>query len=263
MSRDEAGALPSGARAPVRARRRPPLALALGLVAVASWAAVADTGLVRHRALAGPLATAGAIAAGLADGSLAWDLSATLARMLAGVTIGAALGLPLGLASGSARTLEPGLDFLRAIPPLLLFPLLLLAFGYDDRARVGAVAWAAALVVSMHVAAGASRASSARRRALTAMGAGFLDRLRWLHLYELAPPLLTGLRHAVGAGTIVATVTEMVVGAEHGLGTRAVTAQIAYDAPGLYAVLVTTGAASFALSRLLLLVERRAVRWRS
>jgi NitT/TauT family transport system permease protein len=241
------------------------LPLAAVLLVLAAWACVADGGLVRHRALAGPIATLGAIATGLADGTLAWDLFATLTRMIAGVAIGAILGVPLGLVSGGARTraIEPCLDLLRAIPPLLLFPLLLLTFGYDERARIGAVGWTATLVMSMHVAVGVSRASSARRRALSAMGAGLVHRLRWLHLYELAPSCLTGLRHAVGSGLIVATVTEMVVGAEHGLGSRAVAAQIAYDAAGLYAVILATGAASFALSRIVLAVERRVVRWRA
>ena len=250
---------------PTRGAGRRHLPLAALVLAAAVWASIADSGLVRHRALAGPMATLGAMAAGLADGTLVWDLLATLARMLTGVAIGAILGVPLGLVSGGARAraIEPSLDFLRAIPPLLLFPLLLLTFGYDERARVGAVAWAATLVVSMHVAGGVSRASVARRRALSAMGAGLVHRLRWLHLYELAPACLTGLRHAVGAGLIVATVTEMVVGAEHGLGSRAVAAQIAYDAPGLYAVIFATGAASFALSRGVLAIERRLVRWRA
>lgn len=237
--------------------------VALAIALLAAWAGLADTGLVRHRALAGPVATIGALACGLADGSLALDVLATLARTAAGVALGVALGVPLGVASGRRRSVEPSLDFLRAIPPLLVFPLLLLAVGYGERARVGAVTWAATLVVSMHVAAGVARASGPRRRALTAMGAGAVHRLRWLHLYELAPSCSTGVRHALGAGTIVATVTEMVVGAEHGLGARAMAAQIAYDAPGLYAVIVTTGLVGFGLSRLVLGLERRVIHWRA
>lgn len=240
--------------------RRP---VAVATLVLGAWSGLVDTGLVRHRALAGPLATIGALSAGIADGSLALDAIATLVRVAAGVTLGLALGIPLGLVSGRRRSIEPPLDFLRAIPPLLFFPLLLLAFGYGETARVGAVAWAAALVVSMHVAAGVARASSARRRALTAMGAGAIDRLRWLHLYELAPSGMTGLRHALGAAMIVATVTEMVVGTEHGFGARAVEAQIAYDAPGLYAVIAATGLAGFVLSRLVLGLERRLIHWRT
>lgn len=239
---------------------RAALATALG-----AWAGLADTGLVRHRALAGPIATVGALGSGLADGTLVADAAATMARTAAGVALGLAAGLPIGLWLGTSaarrRTLEPGLDFLRAIPPLLVFPLLLLAFGYGERARVGAVAWAAALLVALHVSHVAARARPERARALRAMGFGWWHRLRWLHAYEILPGLLTSLRHALGTGLVVAVVTEMVVGAPHGLGARAVSAQVAYDTPGLYAVIVATGLFGWTLGRALLALERRIVFW--
>lgn len=234
----------------------------IGVLALLAWAGLADTGFVRHRALAGPVATLRALIASLLDGGLALDVLATFARVAVGVGIGVVLGAPLGFLAGSSparqRTVEPGLELLRAIPPLLLFPLLLLAFGYDERARVGAVAWAATLVVSMHVAVGAARRHDGRARALRAMGASAWQRLRWLIIPELGPALLAGARHAVATGTVVATVTEMVVGTSHGLGARAVSAQIAYDAPSLYAVIATTGALGWALARLVHRIERRS-----
>ncbi|MBZ0119931.1 MAG: hypothetical protein K8H88_23280, partial [Sandaracinaceae bacterium] len=94
-----------------------------------------------------------------------------------------------------------------------------------------------------------------RRDVLRAMGAGWIDRVRWLHVHELAPPLATALRHALGTGMVVGVVTEMVVGAEHGLGARALSAQIAYDAPGLYAVIALTGGIALALSSALSAIE--------
>lgn len=230
------------------------------------WAAVTESGLIRHRAVAGPVDTARALAAGL-GADLPLDVGATLLRVVGGVALGLLVGLPVGLLAGSAagrgRAIEPALDFLRAIPPLLVFPVLLMAFGYDERARVGVVAFAAALVVAMYVAAGARRGRPERARALRAMGATRAQALRWLHLYEVLPGCLTGLRHAFATGLVVAVVTEMLVGAPRGLGSRAVDAQIAYDAPALYAVILVTGGLGYAASLLLLALERRLVSWRS
>lgn len=235
------------------------------LCALLAWAGVVDTGLVRHRALAGPLATTQSVAAGFADGTLGADVAASAWRVAAGVALGLVLGAPLGLWIGTsglrARLVEPSLDFLRAIPPLLVFPLLLLAFGYDDRARIGAVAWAAVLVVSLHVAARAGRARPERLRALRAMGASRWQLLRWHHAYEALPVTLTALRHAVATGIVVAVVTEMVVGAPHGLGSRAVQAQIAYDTADLYGVIFVTGLLGWAVGRAILGAERRLVTW--
>lgn len=239
--------------------------LLLFVVPLGLWAGLTETGALRHRAVAGPVATWAAFVRGLVEGGLIDDVSATAWRVSVGVLLGALVGLPLGVFVGLSkerkRVLDPGLDFLRAIPPLLVFPLLLLAFGYDDRARIGVVAWAAALVISLYVTAGVGRSRRERLRALRAMGATRWQTLKWLHLYEVLPSCLTALRHAVATGIVVAVVTEMVVGVPHGLGARAVAAQIAYDTPELYAVILTTGAIGYVVGRLLSSLERRLVFW--
>ena len=139
---------------------------------------------------------------------------------------------------------------------------MLLSFGYGDTARVGTVAYAAALVASLHIATGASRSRSARERTLLAIGATGWQMIRWLRIYEALPHCLSAIRQAVSLGLVVAVVTEMVVGAPHGLGTRAVSAQIAYDVPGLYGVILLTGAVGYVVAKLLFAVERRTLFWR-
>ncbi len=96
---------------------------------------------------------------------------------------------------------------------------------------------------------------------MRALGASRGQQVRWLYLYELAPTTLTALRQAVTTALVVAIVSEMVVGTARGLGTRAVSCQIAYDVPGLYAAMITAGALGLALSAALLSLERRVVSW--
>ncbi len=234
------------------------------LVLLALWFALVETGFVRHRAVAGPLETWRALNDGLSNGLLD-DLAATMSRVVIGVGLGLLVGFALALlvSSSRRRATEPLLDFLRAIPPLLLFPLFLLGLGYGDASRHAVIAWAAALVVSLHVAAAARRFRPERLRVLRAMGATRWQIFRALRFYELLPAGLTAVRHAVATGIVVAVVTEMVVGAPHGLGSRAVAAQIAYDAPQSYAVILLTGAVGYVLSRLLLDLEERWIFWES
>lgn len=234
-------------------------------VIVGGWTLVAETGLVRHRALAGPIQVAHALWASAADGTLAADVSSTLGRVLASVGIGLVLGAPIGLALGRtnevSRALESWLDFLRAVPPLLVLPVFLLALGYGDSARIAVASWAAALVVSLHVAAGLRAADPARERVLRALGATRWQRVRWVRMYELLPHALVGLRQATTTAIVVCVVTEMIVGAEHGLGARALAAQISYDAPGLYLAILATGTIGLGISRILVAIERRWVGW--
>ena len=235
------------------------------LVVVAAWTAVTETGLVHHRAIASPIGILRALADGATSGSLAADLGATTARMFVGLVAGLAVGVALGLGVGSsarfARWLEAPLELMRAIPPLLFFPLLLLVFGYGEVARVSAAALAAGLVVSLHVAAGVRRVSPTRARFLRALGATRWQRFRWQLAYELAPIVATATQHAIAASLVVTVVAEMLVGAEHGLGARAVAAQISYDAPSMWLALLVTGLLGVALARGVALLERRVVTW--
>ena len=77
-----------------------------------------------------------------------WEhLYMTLRRVLAGVVIGVVAGVLLGLAMGSVtwlrRLLEPWLTFLRALPPLAYFFLLVIWLGIDESPKVTLLALAA------------------------------------------------------------------------------------------------------------------------
>lgn len=236
-----------------------------GLAVLAAWAGVTETSLVHHRAIASPLGVLRAVADGLADGSLPLDIIATTTRALAGLVAGLAAGVVVGLAVGSSATLarwtEAPLDLMRAVPPLLFFPLLLLAFGYGDVARISAAALAAALVASLHIAAGVRRVPQTRARFLRALGATRWQHFRWHLAYELAPIVATATQHAIAASVMVTVAVEMLAGAAHGLGARAVSAQITYDAPAMWMAILATGMLGVALSRVVALLERRLIGW--
>jgi hypothetical protein len=74
-------------------------------------------------------------------GYLLWEhLYMTLRRVFAGVVIGVALGVLLGLVMGSISwvrsVLEPWLTFLRALPPLAYFFLLVIWLGIDEAPKI-------------------------------------------------------------------------------------------------------------------------------
>ena len=81
-------------------------------------------------------------------GYLLWEhLYMTLRRVFAGVVIGVALGVALGLVMGSISwvrsVLEPWLTFLRALPPLAYFFLLVIWLGIDEAPKITLLALAA------------------------------------------------------------------------------------------------------------------------
>ena len=199
-------------------------------------------------------------------GPMLWlDVGATLARTLAGVGIatlvGWVLGLLLGRSARAWRLVEPFVDFVRAIPPVLAFPACLVLFGYTEEARIAAIAFGTTGIVLLHVATGLARAPAARRDTARLAGLRGLALVLRVDVFEALPSLFLGVRFALAAGLIVSVVSEMLVGSEHGLGARALDALVTYRSDLLVLAIVLAGGTGFALSAIVASVERRVVHW--
>lgn len=234
-------------------------------VLIVAWAVAARAGWPNPRAIASPgavLALAGTQAT--ADG-LWRDLLATVARAATGVAIatalGAATGVLLGRSQRAWRAVEPTVDFVRAVPPVLVFPLLLLALGYGNQARIAAVVFGTTGTVVIHVAFATARIPAARLNVARLAGLRGWRALRVLYVWEVMPGLITGVRIALAQALVIAAATEMLLGARHGLGSRALEAQLTYRADLLWLVIVAAGLAGLAMSSVLVALERW-LRWR-
>jgi len=196
---------------------------------------------------------------------LALDLLATAARVLTGVAVavpcGGALGLALAAQRRTWRYAEPVTEFVRAVPPALLYPMCLLAFGYGEGARIATIALGNSALVLVHVARSLATAPTARGEAATIAGLSRWQRARSVEFYELLPGLLSGTRFALAGGLVVSVVTEMLVGARHGLGARAQMALIEYRPEALWLVVALAGALGSALVLAVGVLERRWTPW--
>lgn len=233
-------------RSPPR-RKGSLLALAL---AIASWQALSLLRFGGRPVIASPWQTLSALPSSL--GGLGADLSATAARAGAGLAVGSVAGVALGLAAAvllrRAPAIEGLLDFARSIPPVVLLPMLLLAAGYGDVARVANVALGCVWTMALAVTTAAAAPRSARRELLELAGARRLQALAWTEPWESLGVLAVGLRTSASMAVVIAVVTEMVVGAERGIGSRVIAAQIASDTPGLTLAVVAIGAVGYGLN---------------
>ncbi|MCC6994646.1 MAG: ABC transporter permease subunit [Deltaproteobacteria bacterium] len=245
--------------------RRLALALAAPLVLLGLWLALALLGWPGPRLVPAPALVASLAAHELTHAALWRDVGATLARVVIGVGVASALGAGLGFALGRSRrwraASEPSIDFLRSIPPILTFPLFLLGLGYGERARLATVVFGCAGIVLLHVAAGLAAAPRERAEAVRLMGLGRLATARHLELPEALPGLILGVRVALATGLVIVIVTELLIGAPHGLGVRAREAQIAYQPAQLWLVIALSGALGALLSGLLARLGRRLTPW--
>jgi ABC-type nitrate/sulfonate/bicarbonate transport system permease component len=94
----------------------------------------------------------------------------------------------------------------------------------------------------------ASSPWSARREMLHVAGATPLQALAWTQPWESFGVLVVGLRASASTAVVVAVVTEMIAGAERGLGGRVIAAQIDGDTEGLTLAVLAAGTLGYLIN---------------
>lgn len=259
---------------PMRRGSRPAGALLAVLLVLGVWTALAASGRWSPIVLPSPAAVWDAFVQsvtihdgrrGLSDHYLWEHLWASLWRIIRGVWWGAVLGIPLGLALGLSRRFElvaePIVSFMRSLPPLGYFSLLIIWFGIDDTSKVWLLLLAAFAPITLSVAAGVSSVRAERIDAALVLGAGRRSLLRHTVLPSVLPDLLTGLRVAVGFAwtTIVAAETSNGLPGIGGLA-WATKKELRSDIAILCVIVI--GLTAVVLDAVLRLIERRAVPWK-
>lgn len=236
-----------------------------GSIAVAAacllvWWAVASLRFGGRALIATPWATLRALPG--AAPLLGIDLAATLGRGVLGLAIGTIAGIVVGLAAAAvvrrAPIVEGLLDVARSVPPVVLLPVFLLGLGWNDGARVATVAAGCLWTMALAVTTAARAPRSGRRELLALAGATRLQILAWTQPWESLGVLVVGLRSAASTAIVVTVVTEMLAGADHGIGSRVVTAQVAGDSVELTAAILAIGVTGWAINLGLRHLEARA-----
>jgi ABC-type nitrate/sulfonate/bicarbonate transport system permease component len=234
----------SGGRRPAPSRRASLLALA---GAIGAWWAVAQIHVAGRPLIATPSATLRALSG--TGPTLGGDLTATATRAGVGLAAGVAVGLVIGALAAvlvrRAPLIEGLLDLARSVPPVVILPVCLLAFGYDELARVTTVAFGCVWTIALAVITATSSPRSTRREMLDVAGATPLQALVWTQPWESLGVLVVGLRTSASTAVVVAVVTEMVAGAERGLGARVIAAQIVGDTGALTLAVLAAGALGY------------------
>lgn len=143
-----------------------------------------------------------------------WEhLWASLWRIARGLFWGIVVGIPLGVALATITpfrfVVEPFVNFVRSLPPLAYFSLLLIWFGIDDTSKVWLLFLAAFAPIAIATMAGVESVSSERIDAARSLGANRLQVVVHTVLPASLPDVFTGIRLALGFAwtTIVAAET--------------------------------------------------------
>lgn len=192
------------------------------------------------------------------------DVLPSVARLLVGYLVAAVLGVALGVVIGSyprvhAAT-EPVLEFLRAVPPPVLVPVIMLFAGIGDTMKVAVIVSGCVWPVLLNTVEGVRAIDGVLAETARSYGIGGAARLRRLVLPSASPQIFAGLRQALSIGVILMVISEMFA-ASNGLGYAIVQFQRTFAIPGMWSGILLLGLLGVLLSVVFQLVERRALAW--
>jgi ABC-type nitrate/sulfonate/bicarbonate transport system permease component len=192
------------------------------------------------------------------------DVVPSLLRLVAGYLLAVLLGITLGVLIGRYRrlraTLEPVLEFFRAIPPPVLVPVIMLFAGIGNGMKVIVIVSGCVWPILLNTVEGVRAVDSVQIDTARSYGINGLDRLRHLVLPSAGPQIVTGMRQALSIAIILMVISEMFA-ASNGLGFTIVQFQRSFAIPEMWSGIILLGLIGFVLSELFRLAERRVLAW--
>jgi len=191
------------------------------------------------------------------------DVLPSLGRLFVGLAIAIVVGVAVGLLIGTRPRLrafvEPTFEFMRAIPPTILLPILMIFVGAGPSLQVLTIAVGAVWPVLLNTVAG-----------VRAVDSGILDLTASYHfrattrlatlLRAASPQLMAGVRQALSVGIILMVVSEMFA-ATAGVGYNIVQFQQGFKLPQMWTGIILLGCIGVLLALAFRLIESRVLRW--
>ena len=192
------------------------------------------------------------------------DVVPSLARLAAGYFGAVALGLVIGIPIGLSRTLrnlvEPALEFLRAIPPPALVPILILFAGIGDAMKTLVIVSGCVWPVLLNTVEGVRGRDEVLEDVVRCYRIGALARLWHFIIPSASPQMFTGMRQALSIGIILMVISEMFA-ASNGLGFAIIQFERSFAVPEMWTGIILLGLIGIVLAQAFHLVERRALAW--
>jgi len=200
------------------------------------------------------------------SGYYLWEhLGASLRRIGLGVGLAILIGIPLGLLLATVRPfqviVEPYVNFIRALPPLAYFSVLIIWFGIEDTSKVWLLFLAAFAPIALSVLSGVQGIRQDRIHAAQALGANRWQTVRHVTLPSVLPELFTGIRLSLGFAwtTIVAAETSNGI---PGIGGLAWATKKELRADVAVMCVIVIGITALVLDNGIRLVEHRLAPWK-
>lgn len=195
---------------------------------------------------------------------IAEDVLPSLYRLAVGYGASLVLGIALGVVIGSSRVvralLEPALEFLRAIPPPVLIPVIGLFAGIGDSRRILIIVAGCVWPILLNTVEGVRAVDEVLSDTCRSYRIGGLDRLRHLVLRSASPQIMTGARQALAIGIILMVIGELRA-STNGIGHTVEQFMTLFAYRQMWSGVILLGVLGVVLSLLFRLVDRQVLGW--
>jgi NitT/TauT family transport system permease protein len=192
------------------------------------------------------------------------NLTPTLIEAAAGFVIGNLAAVLLAVLFIHSRLLQatyfPVVLFFNTIPILALSPIIIVIFGLGMTPKIVIAAVICFFPTLVNMIRGLDSASANEHELFRVLSATRWEVFWRLRLPRALPMLFSSLRIASATAVIGAIVGEW-IGSDKGLGALIIQATFNYQSDRLYAAIVLSSALSIALFAVVVLIEKRAIRY--
>ncbi|GHU39213.1 ABC transporter permease [Spirochaetia bacterium] len=174
----------------------------LPLLLAASWQFLSANKLVNAYLIPAPTKVLAAAAALLKSGALYKHLSISLFRVFAGFGISVCAALPVAFifyfSSIQKRFFYAIFEFIRAVPPLAMIPLLILWFGLGEASKLAVIVLATFFPVFLNAESGLESVEERWLELAQSLELSFAGKLKHILIPGAMPQIVTGLRLGFG-----------------------------------------------------------------
>jgi len=197
-------------------------------------------------------------------GELQRDILVSLRRVAIGFLTGASTGLLLGFLVGLSvlahGLLDRSLQMVRTIPHLALVPLMILWFGIGEEPRVLLVAMGSLFPVYINTMSGIRGVDPRLIELGRSYGLGPFGLIAGVVLPGALPPILTGIRYALGVAWLTLVVGETIASRD-GIGYMVQNARELLRTDVILLAIVLYAIAGWLADSITRAIERRLLRW--
>lgn len=236
------------------------IGLIVPVTVIALWEALAQAGVLDADALPAPSAVLQGLSQDVQSGRYGEALQHTLIVVLQGwvaaVILGLVLGILIALVPAVHKLTSTSIEFGRAVPAVALVPVGILIFGFDKRAELLVVIFAAFWPMLVNTIAAVELVPRQLFDTASTLRLSVWNRISKVVVPAAVPRILIGARLAMATAVVLAAVAEM-TGNPRGLGNEVVMAQSSVRPATAMAYVLTMGVLGYLLNALLLALSNR------